>query len=437
MSKRLQVGLDIHQKHNHACLMTKDGQMVNPHQRFDNNWPGLQDLIEVLVGVLEEGQFEGVDIAGEATGLLWFHPFYHLTQVEELIPFDPHLYLFNPRAIKQFKKALAERDKVDPKDAYAVVERLRFGGRLPHEVTFDERYLPLQRLTRYRYHLSHALAREKVYARMVPIYLKASDYTRKPKPFSDVFGATSRHILSEYATIDELAALPLDDLAEELDRVGRHHFKDATDNARRLQRAAAHSYPLAPCLVEPVNVILDSLLAHICLLEELLRNLDPLIEAILVDVPGAPYLRSIKGLGLVYSAGLLAEIQDLSRFMQGLKRDKQGNLRPKTKHDGQAALARFTGLWWPRGDSGDFQAQDRRLPKTGNHYLRYYFVEGANSLRRHNAEYTAYYQRKHDQSLKHKHWRATVLTARKLVRLVFALLHDGEMYQPPEVRYRS
>lgn len=437
MSKRLQVGLDIHQKHNHVCLMTNDGQMVNPHQRFDNNWPGFQQLLEMLVNVLMEGQFEGLDIAGEATGLLWFHPFYHLAQAEQLTPFEPHLYLFNPRTIKHFKKVLAQRDKVDPKDAQAVVERLRFGGRLPHQVTFEERYLPLQRLTRYRYHLAHALAREKVYARMVPIYLKASDYTRKPKPFSNVFGATSRYILAEYATIDELASMPLDDLAEELNRIGRHHFEDATDNARRLQRAAAQSYPLAPCLVGPVNVILHSLLAHIRFLERELNKLDPIIEAALMDVPGASYVRSIDGLGLVYTSGILAEVQDPHRFMQGLKRDRRGNLRPKTKHDGQAALARFAGLWWPRGDSGDFHAEDRRLPKTGNHYLRYYFVEGGNSLRRHNAEFAPYYQRKYDESLKHKHWRATVLTARKLVRLVFALLHDEEMYQPPEVRYRS
>jgi len=437
MSKRLQVGLDIHQKHNHVCLMTNEGQMVNPHQRFDNNWPGFQEFVEMLAGVLDEGQFEGLDIAGEATGLLWFHPFYNLAQAEELSLFDPHLYLFNPRTIKHFKKVLAQRDKVDPKDAHAVVERLRFGGRLPHEVTFDERYLPLQRLTRYRYHLAHDLAREKVYARMVPIYLKASDYTRKPMPFSDVFGVTSRHILAKYATIDELASMPLDDLAEELDRVGRHRFKDAADNARRLQHAAAQSYPLAPSLVEPINAILDSLLAHIRFLEGLLENLNLLIEAALTDVPGAPYLLSVKGLGLVYSAGLLAEIQHPSRFMQGFKRNKQGHLRPKTRHDGQAALARFAGLWWPRSDSGNFHAEDRRLPKTGNHYLRYYFIEGGNSLRRHNAEYTPYYQRKFDESLKHKHWRATVLTARKLVRLVFALLHDEEMYQPPEVRYRS
>ncbi|MFQ5874968.1 MAG: transposase [Dehalococcoidia bacterium] len=436
MSKRLKAGLDIHQRLNHVHLQDQDGQLVKPYQSFDNNWSGFQAFLKMLVSVVVEGGFEGVDIAGEASGLLWFHPLYHLAQAEQLAPFDPHLYLFNPRAIKHFKKVLAERDKVDPKDAYAVSERLRFGGRLPHEVTFDERFLPLQRLTRYRYHLSHALAREKIYARLVPIYLKFSDYTRKPQPFSNIFGATSRYILSEYATVDEIAALPIDDLAQELDHLGRHRFRDPIETAQRLQRASTQSYPLPPCLIQPVNVILDSLLAHIRFLEEQIAFLDPFIRAALVDVPGADYLRSIHGLGLVYTSGLLAEIQDTARFMRGLKPDKQGILRPKTKHDAQAALARFVGLWWPRGDSGDFQAEDRRLPKTGNHYARYYFVEGANSLRRHNAEYAAYYQRKYDQSLKHKHWRATVLTARKLVRLVFALLHEGEMYQPPEVRYR-
>lgn len=435
MSPRLLAGIDFHLKSNSVCLMSSDGEVVVPHQRFANNWPGLQAFIELLVQVLSPGSFDGLDIGGEASGLLWFHPFYHLAQAEALAAFDPHLYLFNPRAIKQFKKALAEQDKVDPKDAEAVAERLRF-GRPPHEVTFDERYLPLQRLTRYRYHLARTLARAKVYARLGPIYLKASDYTRAPQPFSDIFGATSRHVLSAYRTIDELAAMPLDDLAEELDRVGRHRFADATDTARRLQRVAQQSYPLAPGLVEPVNVILESLLAHIRFLEGELHKLDPLIEAALTNIPAASYLRSVPGLGPVYTAGILAEVQDVQRFMAGLKRDKRGHPRPKTKRDGQAALARFVGLWWPRDDSGDFQAQDRRLPKTGNAYARYYFIEGANSLRRHNAEYAAYYQRKYAESLKHKHWRATVLSARKLVRLVFALLHDEELYQPPEVRNR-
>lgn len=434
MSKRLQVGFDISRKYNDVCVMTQTGEVLIPHLRFDNNWPGFQQLLNRLLLTLRQGDFDGVDIAGEATGLLWFHPFYHLAQSNDLALFDPHLYLFNPRIVKHFRQALAERDKCDPKDAQVVTECLRF-GRLPHELTFDERYLPLQRLTRYRYHVAHTLAREKVYFLTVALYLKASDYTRL-KPFSDPLGATSRHILTEYATIDELAGLPLDDLAAELNLVGKGRFDNPTDNARRLQEVAQASYPLPPCLVEPVNLILASLLQHIRFLEDLLQSLNKPIEAALQDTPGASYLRSVDGLGLVYTSGILAEIQDPHRFFDGLKRDQHGHLRPKTKHDAQAALAKFAGLWWPRSDSGDFQAEDRHLPHTGNCYLRYYFIEGANSLRRHNAEYGAYYDRKYRESPKHKHWRALVLTARKLVRLVFTLLHEEQMYQPPEVRYR-
>ncbi len=99
-------------------------------------------------------------------------------------------------------------------------------------------------------------------------------------------------------------------------------------------------------------------------------------------------------------------------------------------------MAKYAGLWWPRADSGDFQAEDRHLAKSGNVYLRYYFIEAANSLRQHNAEYSAYYQRKYAESAKHKHWRATVLTARKLVRLVFKLLIDQEPYRPAEARHK-
>ncbi len=434
MSRRLKVGLDISLKSNDVCIETESGEILVTHRRFDNDWLGFQRLLELLLTTLRQGEFDGVDIAGEATGLLWFHSFYHLAQSDGLALFDPHLYLFNARVTKHFRKVLAERDTCDPKDAYVVAECLRF-GRLPHEVTFDERYLPLQRLTRYRYHVAHTLAREKVYFITVALYLKASVYTRL-KPFSDPLGVTSQHILSHYVTIDELASISVDDLAAELDLIGKRRFDDPANNARRLQQVARASYPLTPCLIEPVNLILDSLLQHIRFLEAILQSLDEPIEAALRETPGAAYLHSVDGLGLVYTSGIL-EVQAPGRFFDGLKRDKQGLLRPKTKHDAQAALAKFAGLWWPRNDSGDFHAEDRRLPHTGNCYLRYYLVEGANSLRRHNAEYTAYYDRKFQESAKHKHWRATILTARKLVRLVFTLLHEEQMYQPPEVRYRK
>ena len=100
----------------------------------------------------------------------------------------------------------------------------------------------------------------------------------------------------------------------------------------------------------------------------------------------------------------------------------------------EAALANYAGLVWPPHESGSFQAEDTALSKAGNTYLRYSLVEAANSVRLHCPEYAAYYQAKRAQSPKHAHKRALVLTARKLVRLVDALLRTDTLYRPPAAR---
>ena len=71
------------------------------------------------------------------------------------------------------------------------------------------------------------------------------------------------------------------------------------------------------------------------------------------------------------------------------------------------------------------------MTKVGNKYLRYYFVLGADRLRQFNLEYKAYYWRKYNEVPKFQHKRALVLTARKLVRLVHALLTKNVPYVRP------
>ena len=77
------------------------------------------------------------------------------------------------------------------------------------------------------------------------------------------------------------------------------------------------------------------------------------------------------------------------------------------------------------------------MARTGNTYLRHYLVEAANSVRRHDATYAAYYQRKLTESTPPAHHRALVLTARKLTRLVVALLRDDRAYDPAHRPVRS
>ncbi|MDI6795198.1 MAG: transposase, partial [bacterium] len=117
-------------------------------------------------------------------------------------------------------------------------------------------------------------------------------------------------------------------------------------------------------------------------------------------------LLSIDGIGPVLAAGLIAEIGDISLFPN------------------HGALAKFAGLWWKQHQSGNFKAEETRLAKSGNKYLRYYLVEAANSLRIHNPDFKAYYAKKYSEVTKHQHKRALVLSARKLVRVIFSLLRS-------------
>ena len=52
-------------------------------------------------------------------------------------------------------------------------------------------------------------------------------------------------------------------------------------------------------------------------------------------------------------------------------------------------------------------------------------------MRRHDSEYQAFYKKKYQEVPKHQHKRAIVLTARKFVRLVDALLRNRQLYTPP------
>ena len=134
------------------------------------------------------------------------------------------------------------------------------------------------------------------------------------------------------------------------------------------------------------------------------------------------------GLGPILVGGCLGEIQDTRRFTTGFKFDRKKNRwRERTYRDGQAGVARLAGLWWPRNSSGRFEGDDRHLARERNPYLRYWFIQAAYSLKGKQDEYSAYYQRKYDEVTKHQHKRALVLTARKAVRLIFALLHKGQM----------
>jgi transposase len=401
-----------------AGLQAPDGSWLFPHQAFDNNWPGYLRLKQELLAHLSSLEPLQLTAVGESTALYWWHSFYQLATDPDFAPFDLRLALLNPAHVKNFRKALPQNDKSDPQDTQLVCRFYRNVG-VQHFFHFDPRYLPLRQLSRAYCRLIHTLASEKAFCCTL-IYLSCSEYQRL-KPFSDSFGVTSSFLLSQYPDVAALADLPLDDLADLLNSRARGTLPDPGSNARKLQQVARDSFPLPDFLAPAVHAVLHATLDHIHFLEQQKSAFSQLIA------------QELSRLGPILVAGCLAEIQDTRRFTSGRKYDRRRKRwRERTYRDGQAAVAKLAGLWWPSNSSGRFEGQDRPLARERNPYLRYWFVQAAFCLKRHQHDFAAFYQRKFNQSQKHQHKRALILTARKAVRPIFALLHKGQLQRLQE-----
>ncbi len=434
MTNRLQVGIDFSQKKADFSLLFPDGQLLNPHISFPNSQTGYTLAKQLLLDALESHDLDGIDISGEATAYFWLPFFLQLAGDPDLAQYDLDLYLLNPRWVKWFKKCFSEDDKCDQKDPFYIAERTR--SNRPRIPWSPPDYFSLRFYTRFRFHVVQNLAREKCYFSAF-LFLKASSY-RCIMPFSDIFGSTSRLVLSQQPTLDELAQIPVADLAAQLYELSEHRLPNPLHNASELHRVAQESFSLDEHISLPVHHILTLTLEHISFLESQLAKVDRLIAAELERCPPISQLATIPGIGPVFSSGIGAEIGKIQRFLQGQKWDrKRKRYRPRNLRDAEDAVAKIAGLWWPRSSSGDFEAQDRRLAKSGNRYLRYYIIQAANMMRRHIPEYRAYYARKFRESTKHQHKRALVMTARKSVGLFVGLLHRDEPYRSKEERAKQ
>lgn len=390
--------------------MDASGDCISKPLSLPNNLPGTNRLADYLAYQLTQGHYEKFQLAIEAGAWSGWHFLHTLDNSPQLATYPHQLYAFNPRLVVSFKRTFPELNHEDASDATVLADRVRFGRKLPQPFHYEPKVLALRLLTRHHFHLANYLSSEKTYA-LALVMLKASEYTQTPNaPFSDPFGVASRFILGEFASTEELAALPFAQLVELIDQKGKGRFSDPTLTAKKLMRVVNESYRLPTELVEPVGLVLRQLLKQIVAVELDLKRLDSEISERLSELPNT--LQTIPGIGPVFAAGIVAELGDIAKF--DCNSDK---------------VAKFAGLTWRKHQSADFEAEETPLTRTGNQFLRYYFCEAANHVRIHDEEYRAYYTKKHEEATKHAHRRAIVLTARKLIRLVVRMLADNQPYQ--------
>src|SRR5690606_28457701 len=281
------------------------------------------------------------------------------------------VYVLNARKVARFKKGYDTLPKNDKIDAWVIADHLRF-GRLPQEMKEAHHYEALQRLTRTRFHFMKEIGRNKTYF-LNQLFLKFSGL-RQDNPFSSTFGTTSLAVIEELEP-ETIAEMSIEELVDFLQDKGKNRFENPEELAKYLQKLARSSYRLDKAMQDPVNLSLSVTLSTIQHMESQVKRLDKEIAKLMKAIPQT--LTSVKGIGDVFAAGLIAEIGDVKRF--------------KDHH----ALAKYAGLVWNQHQSGEYEAENTSRMRTGNKYLRYYLIQAAESIRKHDSEYKAFYTKKY------------------------------------------
>ena len=405
----LYVGIDVSSKTNVAYLMLPNG---DKHSNFSvaNSLDGSTQLVKRILSALTSHSLDTVMIGLEATSVYGDNLVYFLREDATLAQFNRKIHVLNPKQVRKFKEAYNDLPKNDYVDSFVIADCLRF-GRINKEVYIgDYRYKALQNLTRARYFAVCNLTNEK--QRFMNVLFKKYSAMTQEKVFSDTFSTTALAVYDTFESVEALAYMDLQELTEFIMEKGKNRFPDPDSVAKAIQKAARSSYRLPKTVNDSVNQVLSISITSMKALEAQIKEFDKAISAQMKLLPNV--LISVPGVGPVFSAGIMAEIGDINRF------------------ENQAQLAKYAGLAWTQYQSGNFEAETSRLICTGNRFLKYYLCEAAFSLVRCDKEYSNFYHLKYKEVNRCQHKRALALTARKFVRLVFALLKDNRLYRPAE-----
>lgn len=405
------IGIDVSSRQLEVVMLTSEKTNLFK-ATVSNDLIGVSEIKKQILDFQSKYQFSKIVLGMEATSIYSFHPAFFFKEDQELKALKLQVVVINPRSTKRYKDVF-EDNKTDRIDAYYIADYLSI-GRYSVGIVKQEEYQALQRLTRSRFEITKSLTRAKQHF-LENLYYKVNKLATGALENSSVFSATMFDLITGELTIDELAQMPLKDLAELLNKKGHGKFAQPEKLAKALQKAIRGSYRLDKVLADSVDIVLSIYANEIRNYQGLIKQLDKSIEKVITILPESQILESIPRIGQVYSAGIIAEVGQIERFSDDTK------------------LAKYAGLAWRQHQSGNFKGDQTPMTHSGDNYLRYYLIEAAGSVIRYDDTMRTYYQKKYSEDIRSPRKRALALTARKLIRVIYTLLSRHQIYQKEEL----
>ena len=382
------LGIDIGKSFHVASLIDDKKKVIFQGFEFKNTTQDTKKLLEKLVPYSE------LEIGMEATGHYWLALYSFLVKNHFVV------HVVNPIQTDSWRNSTRIRPhKTDKIDSLVIADFIRYGDFSKTELASEE-ILELRNLSRFRFSLVSSIGDLK----RQTICVLDKIFPEYESVFSDVFGKTSREILTLFNSPADFEDIPPDKLKLLLDGVTMKKF--ARKKLEELSFKAKNSFGIT-FGIQSLALQLQLLIAQISFIEEQISQLDTKIADLLKRL-NSP-ITTIPGVGTVLGATILSEIGDITRFATTAK------------------LVAFAGIDSKLDQSGTSQDSVGKMTKRGSPYLRTALFRAALVASNIDPVFKAFYQKKRSEG-KH-HLTCIGAVARKLCYTVHAILSKNSPYK--------
>lgn len=387
------AGVDIAKTDHVIGAVDETGAEIAKPMGFKNTEAGFERCVAWLESVAESE--DEVFVGMEATGHYWKACFAHLMAAGYRVCVVNPMQVHAMRRLKSLSGV-----KNDRIDAWLIAETLRQGDYDETKLATDE-VQALRQLTRYRQGLKQELAAVKTQA----VCVLDAYFPEYAGLFSDVFGAASLKVLAECPTPSEVGRRRASTIAKLLSEGSRGRL--GADKAAQLKAAARSSVGIR-LGEDAASFQIKTQVSQIEFLNATIAKVEREVASLLARIE--PNVTTIPGVSTATGAQIVAEIGDVRRF------------------GGGAAIVKYAGLNPGVDESGKFSAEGVPITKHGSPYLRRALWLAANRARQYDPRLKAFYDKKRREGKPHR--VAVTAVARKLCHVVYAVMRDGEPYDP-------
>lgn len=385
------LGIDIAKTNHVASLIGADGSVVIRAIKFKNSNEGYTKLLNTIQNKLND--LSNINIAMEATGHYW------LSLYSALVDDGFNVSVYNPYQIKSYRGAYNNRkQKNDIIDSIIIADYLRVFGMKDSKLP-QEDLMALKQFTRFRSNIVENVSSIKVQV----IGLLDKVFPEYKDFFCDVFGVTSKQILLNCPTPDDIIRISTTKLANLLSKNSRGKF--GKDDALNMKEVAKSSFGIK-FTTDACSFEIKQLINQVIFLESQLEDVDKQISELYNKLDS--HLLSVPGIGIKLAPTILAEIGDINNF------------------DKPSKLIAFAGVDPSENQSGNKLSTNNKLSKWGSPYLRHAIYTASLVAISNEPKLRSYYDKKINEG-KH-HFVALAGISRKLLTIIYYILKEDRDY---------